>query len=162
MRSTLNPYFKTLERWWIIEGIHERIQYERLEEEKENRSRAEEILERPPVWNEVQDLIMDDENSLTVDMRPEKRKREEISRGQRKRIYEEDLRGDKCEHSPTESGRVHPPRGFYSEEWDEELQDEDDYQAPDKFQRILRMVFPNGVSGDPPVKTTGVDVVNTT
>ena len=64
-----------------IEGIHERIQSERLEEEKENRSRAEEILERPPVWNEVQDLIMDDENSLTVDMRPEKRKREEISRG---------------------------------------------------------------------------------
>ena len=30
-----------------IEGIHERIQSERLEEEKENRSRAEEILERP-------------------------------------------------------------------------------------------------------------------
>ena len=36
-----------------IEGIHERIQSERLEEEKENRSRAEEILERPPAWNEV-------------------------------------------------------------------------------------------------------------
>ena len=74
-----------------IEGIHERIQSERVEEEKENRSRAKEILEHPPVWNEVQDLIMDDENSLTVDMRPKKWKREEISRGQRKRRYEEDL-----------------------------------------------------------------------
>ena len=85
---------------------------------------------------------MDEEKSLTVDMRPEKRKREEISRGQRKRRYEEDLRGDKGEHSLTESRRVHPPQGIYSEEWDEDLQDEDDYQAPDKFQRISRMVFP--------------------
>ena len=45
---------------------------------------------------------MDEENSLTVDMRPEKWKREEISQGRRKRRYEEDLRGDKHEHSPTE------------------------------------------------------------
>ena len=82
-----------------IEGIHERIQSERLEEEKENRSRAEEILERPPAWNEVQDLIMDDENSLTVDMKSEKRKNEE-SVVMRKTS---DSRGDKREHSPTES-----------------------------------------------------------
>ena len=78
-----------------------------------------------------------------------------ISRGQRKGRYEKNLRGDKPEHSLTESRRVHPPRGFYSEERDKELQDEDDYQAPDKFQRILRMVFPFGVSGDPPVKHHG-------
>ena len=50
-----------------------------LNKEKENISRAEEILELPLVWNEVQDLIMEEENSLTVDMRMEKRKREEIS-----------------------------------------------------------------------------------
>ena len=62
-----------------------------LNEEKENISRAEEILELPPVWNEVQDLIMDEENSLTVDMRPEKQKREEKSQGRRKCRYEEDL-----------------------------------------------------------------------
>ena len=74
---------------------HERIQSEMLNKEKENISRVEEILELPLVWNEVQDLIMDEENSLTVDMRSEKRKREEISQGQRKRRYEEDLRGDK-------------------------------------------------------------------
>ena len=74
-----------------------------LNEEKENISRAKEILELPPVSNEVQDLIMDEENSLTMDMRPEKRKREEISRGWRKRRYEEDLRSHKCEHSLTES-----------------------------------------------------------
>ena len=51
---------------------------------------------------------MDEEDSLTVDMRPEKRKREEISQRQRERRYEEDHRGDKREHSPTESRRVHP------------------------------------------------------
>ena len=74
-----------------IEGIHERIQSEMLNKEKENISRAEEILELPPISNEVQDLIMDEENSLTVDMRPEKQKREEKSRGRRKSRYEEDL-----------------------------------------------------------------------
>ena len=57
------------------EGIYERIQSEMLNEEKENISRAEEMLE----------LIMDDGDSLTRDLRPEKRKREEISRGWRKR-----------------------------------------------------------------------------
>ena len=92
---------------------------------------------------------------ISEDLRPEKRKREEISRGRRKRRHKEDLRGDKREHSLTESCRVHPPKGFYSEEWDKELQDEDDYQAPDKFQRISRMVFPNGVSWDPPGKHQG-------
>ena len=83
------------------EGIHERIQSGMLNEEKENISRAEEMLELPPAWNEVRDLIMDDGDSLTRDMRPEKRKKEEISRGRRKRRHEEDLRGDKREHSPT-------------------------------------------------------------
>ena len=68
-------------------GIHERIQSEMLNEEKENISRVEEMLELPLAWNEVQDLIMDDENSLTRDMRPEKWKREEISRGPRKRRH---------------------------------------------------------------------------
>ena len=105
---------------------------------------------------------MDDVSSSNTDSRPEKRKREEISQGQRKSRYEEDLRGDKGEHSPTESCRVHPPLGFYSEEWDEDLQEEDDYQVPDKFQRVSKIVFPHGVPGDPPANTTGVDVVNTT
>ena len=80
-------------------------------------------------------------------VRPEKRKREEISRGRRKHRHEEDLRGDKHEHSPTESCRCIPLK-------DEDLQDEDDYQAPDKFQRVSEMVFPyrvpRGSSGQTP------------
>ena len=62
-----------------IDGIHERIQSELLNQGKEDVSRAEEILEIPLAWNEVQDLIMVDGNSFTMDTRPEKRKREEIS-----------------------------------------------------------------------------------
>ena len=101
------------------------------------------------------DLILDDGDMLPEDLQPEKRRMEEISRGRRKRRHEEDLRGDKREHSPTESRRVHHPQGFYSEEWDKGFQDEDDYQAPDKFHRISRMVFPDGVSWDPPGKHHG-------
>ena len=107
------------------------------------------MLELPPGWNDMQDLIMDGGDMISEDLRPEKRKREEISRGRRKHRHEEDLRGDKHEHSPTESRRVHHPQGFYSEEWDKDLQDEDDYQALDKFQRVSKMVFPYGVPGDP-------------
>ena len=61
-----------------------------------------------------------------------------------------------------ESHRVHPPLGFYSEEWDKNLQEEDDYQAPDKFQWVSKMVFPDGVPGILRANTAGVDVVNTT
>ena len=55
----------------------------------------------------------------------------------------------------TESRRAHHPQGFYSEEWNEDQQEEDDYQSPDKFQRISNMVFLNGVSEVPPVKHQG-------
>ena len=98
---------------------------------------------------------MEDVSSSNTNSKPEKRKREETVRGRRKRRCEEDLRGDKREHSPTESRRVHPPLGFYSEEWDKDLQEEDDYQAPDKFQRVSKMVFPDGVPGDTPGKHHG-------
>ena len=74
-----------------IDGIHERIQSELLNQEKEDISIAEEILELPPAWNEVQDLIMDDVSSSNTDSKPEKRKREEIAQGRRKCRYKEDL-----------------------------------------------------------------------
>ena len=61
-----------------ISCIHERIQAELLNQEKEDIARAEEILELPPAWNEVQDLIMDDVISPSMNSKPEKRKREEM------------------------------------------------------------------------------------
>ena len=54
------------------EGIHKRIQSEMRNDDKESISRAEEMLEPPPVWNEVQDIILDDVDMLPGDLRPEK------------------------------------------------------------------------------------------
>ena len=63
----------------VREGIHERIQAEIYNENKEREAQAKEMLEIPPEWNEVPDLIMEDEDILPENMRPEKRRRDEIS-----------------------------------------------------------------------------------
>ena len=44
------------------EGIHERIQAEIHQGNKEVEARAEEMLEVCPKWNKVPDLIMEEEN----------------------------------------------------------------------------------------------------
>ena len=53
-------------------------------ENKEIEARAEEILEIPPEWNKVPDLIMEEGNILFEDTRPNKCRRDEISQGWRK------------------------------------------------------------------------------
>ena len=137
------------------EGIHERIQAELRNRDKEEMLQAEEMLELPPVWNEVQDLLMEDETMLPGDIRPGKRVRDEPARGRRKRRNEEDIRADKRAHSPTETQRNHHPQGYYEEDWIDDQQAEDDYQNPEKFRRIANMVFLHGVLGDPPVQHQG-------
>ena len=52
---------------------------------------------------------------------------------------------EKRVYSPTVSRRIHNLEGFYSEDWDKDKQEEDEWQAPDKFQKISQMVFCNGV-----------------
>ena len=37
------------------------------------------MLELPPVWNEVQDLMIEDGDMISEDFRPEKRKRYEVA-----------------------------------------------------------------------------------
>ena len=113
------------------------------------------MLELPPVWNEVQDLLMEDETMLPVDIRPGKRVRDEPARGRRKRRNEEDIRADKRAHSPRETRQNHHPHGYYEEDWINDQQAEDDYQHPEKFRRIANMVFLHGVLGDPPVQHQG-------
>ena len=44
------------------EGIHERIQAEIHQGNKEEEARAEEMLEVPPEWNKVLDLMMEEED----------------------------------------------------------------------------------------------------
>ena len=61
------------------EGIHERIQAEIHQEDREEAFQAEERLNAPPGWNNVEDLIMEYREILKENTRPEKRRREEIS-----------------------------------------------------------------------------------
>ena len=134
----------------VREGIHERIQAEKYLENKEREAQAEEMLEMPPEWNEVPDLIMEDGDILPENMRPEKQRRDEISQGPKKRRKEDNIRAEKREHSPTVS-RTQNPEGFYSEDWDEDKQEEDEWQTPDKFQKISQMVFCSKVLESHPV-----------
>ena len=73
------------------------------------------------------------------------------SPGRRKQRKEDDIRAGKQEHSPTVSWRMQNPEGFYSEDWDEDKQEEDEWQIPDKFQKISQMVFCNGILESHPV-----------
>ena len=135
----------------VREGIHERIQVEIYNENKEREAQAEEMLDIPPEWNEVKDLILEDGDILSENMRPEKRMRDEISRGRKKQRKEDNLRAEKREHSPIVWKRTRNPEGFYSEYWDDEQQEEDKWQVPDKFQRIFQMKFRNGALERHPV-----------
>ena len=65
-------------------------------------------------------------------------------RGSQKRRKEDDIRPKKREHSPVVSRRTRNPEGFYSEDWDESKQEEDEWQIQDKWLRILQMVFCGG------------------
>ena len=67
------------------------------------------MLDTPPRWNEVEDLIMDDGDILAENMRPEKRRRDEIAQGRRKGRKEDDIREEKPEHSPSTSKRKQNP-----------------------------------------------------
>ena len=107
-------------------------------------ARAEEMLEVTPEWNEVTDMMMEDENVLPEAEGSTKRKRDEVARGWRKRRKEDDIWPEKCGHLPIMSRRTQNPEGFYSEDWNEFQQEEDEWQAPDKWQRIFQMVFCSG------------------
>ena len=109
------------------------------------------MLDTPLGWNEVKDLILDDGDILSENTRPEKRRRDEIAWGWRKQKKEDDIHAEKQEHSPTTSRRTENPEGFFYEDWNEDQQEEDEWQAPDKFQKISLMVFCNGVLESHPV-----------
>ena len=51
---------------------------------------------------------------------------------------------EKHEHLATVSQRTQNPEGFYSEDWNEALQEEAEWHMPDKWQRIAQMVFCGG------------------
>ena len=134
-----------LEEKAVREGIHQRIQVEIHHENKEIEARAEEMLDIPLEWNEVPDLIMEEGGISPEDTRPEKRKRDEIARELRNQRREDHIQTEKQNHSPTVSQRIQNSEGFYSKDWDKGKQEEDEWQAPDKFQKNSQIVFRNGV-----------------
>ena len=87
---------------------------------------------------------MKDEDVLLEAEGYTKLKRDEVALGLRKRQKEDDIRPEKCVQSPTASWRTKNPEGFYSEDWNEVHQEEDEWQVPDKWQRILQIVFRGG------------------
>ena len=101
------------------EGVHNRIQAEIQHKDKEAEVEEEEMLEIPPEWNAVPDLIMENEEELMITKMDNKPKRDKVVRGLRKQQKEDDIRPEKHEHSPTVSRRTRNPEGFYSEDWDE-------------------------------------------
>ena len=66
----------------------------------------EEMLEVPPEWNAVLDLIMEDEEVMMIMKTAIKWTRDEVARGWRKPRKEDDIRPEKREHSPTVSWRT--------------------------------------------------------
>ena len=68
-------------------------------EAREEVVQAEERLESPPAWNEVEDLMPEDGEVLVDEIRTGKREREETFRGRRKRRKEDDIGTEKQEHS---------------------------------------------------------------
>ena len=76
------------------------------------------MLEVPPEWNAVPDLIMEDEEGMMIMELDTKKKRAEVAGGQRKQQKEDDIRLEKHEHSRTVSRGTRNPAGFYSEDWD--------------------------------------------
>ena len=125
----------------VREGIHERIQAEIYQEDKEAKTREEEILEVPPRWNEVTDLMLEDKNVLPEAAGSTKWKRDEVPRGWKIWPKKDYSWSEICGQLPTVSWRIQNPDGFYSEDWNEVQQEEDKWQAPDKWQRILQMAF---------------------
>ena len=63
------------------------------------------MLEISPEWNEVSDLMMEEEEVLPATKAAVNWKIDEVARGLRKGRKEDDICPEKHEHSPTESRR---------------------------------------------------------
>ena len=102
------------------------IQVEVQHEDKEVKVAEEVMLEVPPEMNAVPDLIMEDEEGMMITETDTKRNRDEVARGCKKQRKEDDIRLEKHEHSTMVSWRTQNPAGFYSKDWDEFQQEQDE------------------------------------
>ena len=94
--------------------------------------------------DEVSNLRLEDEDLLLEAEGYTKGKKDEVALGRIKRQKEDEIRPEKSLYLPSSSRRTHNPEGFYSDDWNEVQREEEEWQAPDEWQRILQMVFHSG------------------
>ena len=85
----------------VREGVHKRIQAENHHEDKEGEATAEEMLEVPPEWNEVPDLMMEDEDIWPAYKGATKRKIDEVAWGRTIQQKKDKILPKKHAHSHT-------------------------------------------------------------
>ena len=95
----------------------------------------------PLGWNNVEDLIMEDGEILEEYTRPEKRRRDEVAQGRRKWRKEDAIRAEKQELFSSTSKRTQNPEGFYSENWNDDQQEEDNGKYQTSSRGFLRWCF---------------------
>ena len=85
---------------------------------------------RKPGWRRckrfLQNGMKEEEDVLPEAIGSIKLRRDEISRGRRKRRKEDNIWPEKQGHLPTVSQRIQNPEEFYSEDWDKVQQEEDE------------------------------------
>ena len=72
--------------------------------------------------------MMEDKDVWQATEAAVKKKMDEVAQKRRKRRKEDGIRPEKREPSPTVSWRTRNPEGLYSEDWNEALQEEDEWQ----------------------------------
>ena len=79
-----------------------------------------------PEWNEVPNLMMEEEDDPPATEAAGKRKIDEVAWGLKKQWKEDDIHPQKRAHSPKVSWRTWNPEVFYSEDWNKAQQEEDE------------------------------------
>ena len=76
--------------------------------------------------DEVSNLRLEDEDLLLEAEGYTKGKKDEVALGRIKRQKEDEIRPEKSFHLPSASRRTHNPERFYSEDWNEVQQEEEE------------------------------------
>ena len=91
--------------------------------------------------DKVSDLRLKDEDLLCEAEGDTKRKKDAVALGRIKREKEDEIPPERSFHLPSASQRTDNPERFYSEDRNEVQQEEEEWQLPYEWRRILQMVF---------------------
>ena len=86
-------------------------------------------------------MRLEDEDLLHEAEGDTQRKKDVVALGRIKGQKEDEIQPERSLHLPSASWRAHDPERFYSEDWNEVQQEGEEWQLPDDWGRILKMVF---------------------